>query len=94
MILLAWAILRLLILWTALFALFAGIGLAVRRALGRSAGGPEDLLISFWLGWGATVAFLQLWHLWTPVDLAAALVVALAGTQRRVDACSNGCLQV
>ena len=79
MIVLAFTILALVIAWAALFALFAGIGLAVRRGLGRRAEGPDDLFISFWLGWGAAVAFLQLWHLWMPAGLAAAVVLALAG---------------
>jgi hypothetical protein len=64
--------------WTALGLIFTGAGLMARRVYGLKVQGAESLLTSFWLGWAFTLLFLQLWHLYLPVDgRALALVGAL-----------------
>jgi hypothetical protein len=65
--------------WCLLAIAFVGIGLLVRRMLATPVTEAKDLWLTFWLGWAATLALLQLWHLLQPVrDLARLLVLALA----------------
>lgn len=65
--------------WCLLAITFVGVGLLVRRMLATPATEAVDLWLTFWLGWAATLALLQLWHLLQPVrDPARLLVLALA----------------
>jgi hypothetical protein len=48
-----------------------GLGALVRRLWHAEAGGADDLLLSFWLGWACLVLWLQAWHLVHPIDGAA-----------------------
>ena len=60
--------------WLFVMGLLAGVGALVRRGFGlRQFGTPgvsvvDRLLECFWVGWATTVFFLQVWHLWLPVD--------------------------
>jgi hypothetical protein len=65
--------------WAVLFLVTVGIGSAAVRLLGDR---PEDgvsYVRSFWPGWFLTIVFLQLWHLWLPIDWRALAVVCAAG---------------
>jgi hypothetical protein len=65
--------------WIALGLIFAGVGLVARRVYGLKLQGAESLLTSFWLGWAFALLFLQLWHLYLPVDGRALSVVTALG---------------
>ncbi|MGE5279308.1 MAG: LIC_10190 family membrane protein [Deltaproteobacteria bacterium] len=70
----------LIVCFGALFALFAGIGLAIRRWTGL--GSPariDDVFVCFWTGLAGAIFFLQIWHLFFPVNMPAFAVVALWG---------------
>jgi len=81
--LMAMAMGAILVTWCALAAVFAGIGLLVRRLLARepiTSGRP--LLEAFWMGFAALLLVLQLWHFLFPVRwhvLALALLPAAGG---------------
>jgi hypothetical protein len=65
-----------------LFVLFTGIGLLFPWSIFRKEPTFERLLASFWIGWAATIAFLQLWHLFYRIDglvLVIAVVLSAAG---------------
>ena len=69
-ILLAWALAALALL---------GVGRVLQRLWGIPANAPRATSQAFWLGYGGSVAVLQLWHLALPVDSrAAALLAAIA----------------
>lgn len=58
-----------------------GLGLLVRRAWFKSDVSLEghDLWMAFWVGYGAVVALLQVYHLFLPVDLFATLGLVALG---------------
>ena len=61
-------------------AFFTGLGLPMARVLRQPL--PETLFAAFFIGWGAALAALQIWHLLLPVNLIVligALVTSLAG---------------
>ena len=62
-----------------LFVVFTGIGLLLPWSLFLKERRFESLLICFWLGWAAAIAFLQLWHFFFPVGLGAFLVLFAFG---------------
>lgn len=62
-----------------LWLVFTGIGLLLRRLFARTPLAPAELFLLPWVGWGASIAFLQLWHMTRAVDAAAAVAVAAAG---------------
>src|SRR5262245_30868595 len=66
--------------WGVLFFLFFGLGLIVRRLLGFPIQSNSSWPALFFLGWGASVVFLQLWHLFHRVDWLALLSLALMGS--------------
>ena len=59
--------------------MFGGIGLFVRKLFCRGAPVFQDAALAPWVGWGATISFLQAWHLFRPVDEASFVVACLAG---------------
>jgi hypothetical protein len=65
--------------WALWFAVFVGIGLFIYRFLNSRIRGLQSGLLAFWLGWGLTLAFLQLWHLFWPVDRRAWALVIVFG---------------
>ncbi len=65
--------------WLVLGSMFAGLGLLVRRQFGLRCDSAEAVFSCFWVGWAASVAFLQLWHLAWRVDGRALAVLALTG---------------
>ncbi len=65
--------------WLLLGGLLAGTGRLVLALLTLPRGEPPPIALSFWLGWAATVAGLQVWHLARPVDGLAFGVLAVAG---------------
>ena len=74
--------------WATTALLMVGVGSAILGAFGRRLERTDTVVAAFWLGWAATIALLQVWHVWLPVGPAASLFVgalALVGywTQRR-----------
>ncbi len=68
--------------WVFFFLLLVGLGLFFRRLFGNPPRKAAGFLLSFWIGWAAALAGLQLWHLVLPVDwraLAFAAALSLAG---------------
>lgn len=58
-----------------LLLVFTGIGLLFPWSLYLKERRFESLLMCFWIGWAAAIAFLQLWHFLFPVGLGAFLVL-------------------
>lgn len=65
--------------WLYLFFIFTGLGLLIRRLFGLRINNSGDLLLSFWVGWAFTIFFLQLWHIFFPVNSHAFILVSAAG---------------
>ncbi len=66
--------------WGFMFAVFAGAGLLVRRLFGGRAPNVDAVLLAPWLGWAAGIGYLQVWHLFLPVNAWAwAMPLAAAG---------------
>ena len=63
--------------WLLLFLLFSGLGMMVLKLLGKSFASGRDWLDSFWLGWALTLAVLQIWHFFFPVNDMILLLLAL-----------------
>jgi len=61
--------------WVLCAAILVGIGSLVLRCLDRSFHSTD----AFWVGLAASVAFLQIWNLFSPVNAAADLPLAVAG---------------
>jgi hypothetical protein len=58
---------------------FTGIGLTIRRGFGLQALDWNDVFVSFWVGYGATLLFLILWNFILPIGATAQLIVLVAG---------------
>ncbi len=79
------AMLSVIATWLLWATVFVGLGWLVVRMLSgglkpscfRLAG--TSLPLAFWLGWGGVIVFLQMWHLFLPVDLRAAATVVVIG---------------
>lgn len=65
--------------WSVMAAALIGLGLLARRVCGLRGGVDAALFDSFWLGIAISIAFLQIWHLFQPVDDAASIVILAAG---------------
>jgi hypothetical protein len=66
--------------WMILFIAFAGIGLGVRRAFGlKNFPGADQILDGFWMGWPVAIFFLQIWHLFSSINLTSFLIIFLMG---------------
>ncbi len=65
--------------WCLLSLMFFGVGRLVCRMLGFARDGLRNAFLSFWIGWGATILLLQLWHLYFPVDVRILVPVAMLG---------------
>jgi len=70
-----WVCLGLIFLTT----VFQGIGLSVQRAFGLRVTTIKDLLTGPWVGFAATLALLQAWHLLLPVNGGALLLISALG---------------
>lgn len=64
------------LIWT---LLFFGIGRLLLWLVGCRETGLSKIHVVFWIGWSASIIFLQLWHLAFPVDWRAVLVVVACG---------------
>jgi len=73
------AMLTVVLWWFLLGVLFTGAGLLLRGALGLRSRTTPALFLSFWLGWGGALLFLQIYHCFWQVDLIALAVVGAAG---------------
>lgn len=63
--------------WLLFFLLFSGLGMMALKLLGRPLASGWDWLDSFWLGWALSLAALQIWHLFFPVNETVLLLMAL-----------------
>jgi hypothetical protein len=66
--------------WVGLFSVFTGLGLLIRRTWGLKLLSIETLLLSFWMGWVASLGLLQLWHFWWKIDGWVLILVTLTGS--------------
>jgi hypothetical protein len=73
------AMLEVAALWMGLFALFVGMGLLIRRGWGQGHLDTDDCFVSFWVGWAATIAVLQVWNIFLCVDGWPGVLLAVAG---------------
>lgn len=62
-----------------LAAVFAGLGLLVRRGLGLRPVGVRDLFVAFWVGLAGAVLLLILWNFLWPINAGPLLVVGALG---------------
>ncbi len=68
--------------WLCFFLAFSGLGLAAQLAGGKRLASGWHWLDAFWLGWAVSLAFMQVWHFFLPVnDALLLLLVAVAGAQ-------------
>jgi hypothetical protein len=65
------------LIWSVLFILFAGLGLFIFHILGFRKFSADRCLKSFWVGWILTIAFLQIWHLFFCVDWRAFILLSV-----------------
>lgn len=68
-----------LVSWAGLFLVFSGLGFYFCRWWGFRIQSAERWFSAFWLGWAGSIAFLQLWQLWFPVDWRALALLTMAG---------------
>jgi len=66
--------------WGGLVALYLGVGILLGRPFGRSVGSIEEAIVSAWLGWAASVAALQVVHLFVPIGRSSLAGFAIVGT--------------
>ena len=65
--------------WLVLFLAFAGVGLAIKRAVNPDPINIDQLITSFWMGFSIAILFLQLWHLAFPVAWPSLAVILAIG---------------
>jgi len=65
--------------WVSLFVVLSGLGSALRIPFNLKEADVDDVFLCFWLGFSVLLVFLQLWHLFQPVNTAAACILALSG---------------
>ncbi len=65
--------------WLLLGLALTGVGAWARRLAGLAVLGADAAFASFWVGWAAALAILQVWHLWLPVRWPALLLVGSVG---------------
>jgi hypothetical protein len=65
--------------WLLAGTLFVCIGALAYCRLGMAIQEAKDLFACFWIGWACTIAFLQLWHLWCPIDICVWVIPAVIG---------------
>lgn len=65
--------------WLVFWCQITGVGLLLRRLLRFEPPDGIGLLLTFWLGWGGTVAALQLWHLRFPIGSGSRVFVLALG---------------
>lgn len=68
---------QIVVTWAVLATIFTGTGLGIRRHLGLRSTELADFIEAAWLGWAALLGWLQLYHLFRPVDAIAAFVTIL-----------------
>lgn len=60
--------------WLVIYGGFTGIGLFFRRLWGAKQHTFEDVLLSFWVGWAVLLAYLQIWHIYSPVTTTVTII--------------------
>lgn len=61
-----------------LTGVFTGVGLLFPWDMFRLDRRTDSLFLSFWVGWGIAILFLQIWHFFWPVGLPAFLLLLAA----------------
>ena len=70
--------------WLILFLLFSGLGMMALKLLGNPCASGWDWLDSFWLGWALSLAALQIWHFFFPVNEIILLLLALLAARQLI----------
>ena len=70
--------------WLLLFLLFSGLGMMALRLIGKPCASGWDWLDSFWLGWALSLATLQIWHFFFPVNEMILLLLALLAASQLI----------
>ncbi len=65
--------------WMLQILVLSGLGLLLRRVITKTPPRASDLAGAVWLGFALTIIFLQIWHIWMPIDWRASLVLAPLG---------------
>lgn len=65
--------------WVLLGSTCIGFGKVIFRVSGVKGMDVDDVFVSFWVGWAALIAFLQVWHLFLPVRGMALISVSGLG---------------
>ncbi|MFT5241379.1 MAG: hypothetical protein ACI9X0_002359 [Kiritimatiellia bacterium] len=58
---------------------FVGVGVLCRLAFGFRSREIQDVMTCGWIGWALTLAVLQIWHLFFPINDLAFVLVAITG---------------
>ncbi|MCB0165376.1 MAG: hypothetical protein KDI79_14200 [Anaerolineae bacterium] len=66
-------------IWMLIFIIVSGIGFFLLKMLGVTIAKRETLFSAFWLGWASIIMFLQIWHIFSPINTVALVIVLLAG---------------
>lgn len=69
----------LVVTWFLIAAALTGLGLGLARILTLRPAPDRCILPCFWLGFAATLACLQIWHIAFPLNFVPAFIVAAAG---------------
>ena len=73
---------EILLTWIILIPIFVGLGLLSIHFIGRHSNDFEIIFLSFWIGWAISLAFLQIWHFFLPVNgitLIVFMVISICG---------------
>ena len=70
--------------WLLLFLLFSGLGMTALKLLGKPCASGWDWLDSFWLGWALSLALLQIWHFFFPINEMILLLLALLAARQLI----------
>lgn len=65
--------------WISIFLVVSGLGSMLRIPFKVREADLDDAFLCFWLGFSVLLVFLQLWHLYRPVNTAAVCVLAAFG---------------
>jgi len=68
-----------LLTWGLLGALFVGIGTHSRGWFKGKDTGASAIFAPFWIGWAATLIYLQLWQLWLPINGWVYIIPSIVG---------------
>ena len=71
--------LQIALLWGLTMIALIGVGLGIRRLWDRSPLTMWDIFTAYWVGLAVCIAYLQLWHLWLPINTWAWWLMLMGG---------------